>query len=374
LQEAEDSLRVSEKAINDALERLNPKRPQEIAEDNIEAQLRHVRRRLYLWTSQIEKLLDSEKERIGAHAKNRAKLLHEQLASIPTDIQAGVIKLGAALSLIETTAAQHDRENESRLEPVISALESLAENINLDLLAADSSEEVGGLRTELDRLTALAQLGITVEIIDHELASFNSTIAHGLKQFPSDVQHSIPYKQVQTGYEGLATRLSFLSPLKLSGDPDYRHITGKDIEDYLLDFFATDLKAGSFRIVANASFRKFSIYQQRARIFPVFINLVNNARYWLHQRDGSDRTVQLSVVGDKVVISDNGPGIAAQDIPDLFRLFFTRRQGGRGIGLYLCRSNLAAGGHRISYATDDKFRLLDGANFVIEFREAIFPE
>ena len=145
LQEIDESLIGREKEVNEALERLNPRRPQEIARDSIETQLRHIRRRLYLWTTQIEKLLDSEKERIEAHAKSRAKLLQDQLSSIPNDIETGALKLGSALSLIETKAAEHDLENESQMQPVISALESLAENINLDLLAADSSEEVGGL-------------------------------------------------------------------------------------------------------------------------------------------------------------------------------------------------------------------------------------
>jgi signal transduction histidine kinase len=103
------------------------------------------------------------------------------------------------------------------------------------------------------------------------------------------------------------------------------------------------------------------------------VNLINNSRYWLHQVERSDRKVLLSTFNERVLISDNGPGIAREDQPDLFRLFFTRRQGGRGVGLYLCRSNLAAGGHRITYATDEKDRPLPGATFAIEFREASFP-
>jgi len=66
--------------------------------------------------------------------------------------------------------------------------------------------------------------------------------------------------------------------------------------------------------------------------------------------------------------ADTGPGIDPDDLRFLFRLFFSKRVEGRGVGLYLCRANLAAGGHSIEYATEPDQRILDGANFVIRFQ------
>ena len=368
------ALGVAEKDVHRVLERISPKNSTELLQGEVANQTNHVRRRLSRWVDQIEKLLDSEKERITAYAKGRIDALRDELSPVVNSVGPRTMELRKALSIIGDTAERRDYENQMQMESIIAALESLTENINLDLLAGDSSEEISGLRSELDRLTALAQLGITVEIIDHELAGFNSTIADGLKHFSAEMRNLPRFKQVQAAYEGLSNRLAFLSPLKLSGEPDYRHISGKEIERYLLDFFAKEINSKSFSIVATDEFKTFSVYEQRARIYPVFINLVNNARYWLHQRESNERLVMLSVCEEKVLVSDSGPGIDKQDIPDLFRLFFTRRQGGRGIGLYLCRSNLAAGGHKISYATEDRFRPLQGATFIIEFRDATFPQ
>jgi len=74
-----------------------------------------------------------------------------------------------------------------------------------------------------------------------------------------------------------------------------------------------------------------------------------------------------------IVVSDNGPGIDPMDRDQLFKMFFTRKMsGGRGIGLYLCRMNLAVGGHSIRYASEKKFQILPGANFVIELKGANF--
>ena len=68
-------------------------------------------------------------------------------------------------------------------------------------------------------------------------------------------------------------------------------------------------------------------------------------------------------------MSDSGPGIEAEDLGSLFSLFFTKKaRGGRGVGLYLSRANLAAGGHRIRYEPDATGLPLAGANFLIAFK------
>jgi C4-dicarboxylate-specific signal transduction histidine kinase len=65
--------------------------------------------------------------------------------------------------------------------------------------------------------------------------------------------------------------------------------------------------------------------------------------------------------------------VDSEDILSLFSLFFTKKsRGGRGVGLYLSRANLAAGGHRIRYEPVTTHMPLKGANFVIAFRGAEF--
>lgn len=108
---------------------------------------------------------------------------------------------------------------------------------------------------------------------------------------------------------------------------------------------------------------------------PVFINLLNNSVYWLSASEIDDRRILLSTADNQVIVSDNGPGVTEEDISSLFSLFFTRRvRGGRGVGLYLSRANLAGGGHRIRYASKEDDHPLTGANFIIEFRGGEFHE
>lgn len=79
----------------------------------------------------------------------------------------------------------------------------------------------------------------------------------------------------------------------------------------------------------------------------------------------------MDIVDGKVVVADDGPGVEEDDLKHLFTLFFTRKlRGGRGVGLYLCRANLAAGGHTIDYIKDGNLKRLPGANFIIDFKGA----
>ena len=66
--------------------------------------------------------------------------------------------------------------------------------------------------------------------------------------------------------------------------------------------------------------------------------------------------------------------MSPEDIDSLFSLFFTKKvRGGRGVGLYLAKSNLAAGGHRIAYRLPSDDLPLGGANFEIDFVGAELP-
>jgi signal transduction histidine kinase len=136
-------------------------------------------------------------------------------------------------------------------------------------------------------------------------------------------------------------------------------------------FFDDQLHRDSVELQASPEFLTLKLFEQPARIFPVFINIINNAIYWVGTTKKSEKKVLLSVVDGHVVISDNGPGVDEIDVPNLFSLFFTRKlRGGRGVGLYLSRVNLAAGGHRIEYGIDKSGMPLDGANFIIDFKGA----
>ena len=67
-------------------------------------------------------------------------------------------------------------------------------------------------------------------------------------------------------------------------------------------------------------------------------------------------------------VRDNGPGIAAEHLPEIFVPFFTTKQGGSGIGLTLARQIALAHGGRIIVTTTDR-----GAIFTLALPVRIGP-
>ncbi len=103
------------------------------------------------------------------------------------------------------------------------------------------------------------------------------------------------------------------------------------------------------------------------RIRQAVANLLANAR--AHTPPGTSIAVALATVGDDrtVELSDNGPGIAADDLPHLFERFYrvdasrARRSGGSGLGLAIVQAIAEAHGGSVGVASVEG----EGAAFTI---------
>jgi signal transduction histidine kinase len=347
--------------------------PFEILERQVVRNRLQVKARVDGWRDEIKALQTDERMRIEAIIATRQAAFSSFADPLLDRLRKGEVEFVEATRLVEEIRIRVDRENADTLVPYIGALESLRDSIDLQNLATAGIEELSELRVELDRLNSLAQLGIAVEIVGHELQSFDDIIASGLRALPDEIRRSKAAKDIEFGYEGITDQLRFLSPLRLAGERIEKWISGEEIRAYLQDFFDLTLQRNRIKLTADPAFLKFRVFDQQSRLFPVFINLVNNSLYWVATSETADREIRLSVADGRVVVSDTGPGVASEDVESLFSLFFTRRaRGGRGVGLYLSRANLAAGGHRIGYVTDGPAHVLSGANFAIEFRGGEF--
>lgn len=347
--------------------------PQVVLADQTRRAVRRFGERLEGWREEIDRRQKGEFNRLRDLLQTRRRAFDEAAAAIELRLNAGELNLLQASRLLTEVQRRMDQESADIFVPYIGALESLGESIDLQSLASVGMEEISALRADLDRLNSLAQLGIAVEIVGHELESYDEMIGAGLRELPPEVRASKAADSIAFGHEGLTDQLRFLSPLRLAGQRVHEWITGEDFYKYLNEFFKLSFGRSRVKLTATPEFLAFRVYDQKSRLLPVFINLVNNSLYWLGASEVVDRRILLSVVNGRVVVSDNGPGVADEDVPNLFALFFTRRlRGGRGVGLYLSRANLAGGGHRISYATTAEDRPLPGANFIIEFRGGEF--
>lgn len=94
------------------------------------------------------------------------------------------------------------------------------------------------------------------------------------------------------------------------------------------------------------------LYIDQTRIRQVLLNLVSNAA---RMTDSGGITIKIETHEEelKVIVSDTGPGIPAEDLPKLFQPFrqldggMTRREGGSGLGLNISRNFVELHGGRI---------------------------
>lgn len=107
-----------------------------------------------------------------------------------------------------------------------------------------------------------------------------------------------------------------------------------------------------------------------AVLLQVFINLFDNAVYWLDTQENRDKQILITLDGDnqKVIFSDNGPGVSEEDKAYIFQSFYSGKgEEGRGLGLYIARQLLSRYDYSIRLAETRDEKKLSGANFVVTF-------
>lgn len=105
-----------------------------------------------------------------------------------------------------------------------------------------------------------------------------------------------------------------------------------------------------------------------AVILQLLINLFDNSIYWLSSISRINKQICIIIDGEKneLVFSDNGPGVTEDDKPYIFEAFYSGKEEGRGLGLYIARQLLDRMGFSIILMND---KILSGANFKIDFNK-----
>lgn len=367
--EAAAAISGYESTLRSAIEVAIPEKPEDILRERTDAAITSMRKRIGELRTNVENLQRDQNKTVRELAETRMEAFRDELNDVARRFSAELLTFEEALESISRREEDWSEENRAAFGLYQSALEAVQERIDLQTLASVRMRELGEANREVERLNSLAQLGIAVEIAAHDLADFEEMISQGLRRLPAEVQDHRAVNDIRLGVEGITDQLRFLSPMRLSGEKVQKWISGDEIASFVEQFFAPSFARAGISFDASEEFRAARVFERPSRVFPVFLNLVNNSIYWTATQPPVDRRIQLDLVGDLVAVSDTGPGVDAEETEQIFDLFFTRKQrSGRGVGLYLARANLAAGGHLIRYRTEDDQVPLGGATFLIEFR------
>jgi hypothetical protein len=258
-------------------------------------------------------------------------------------------------------------EIDSKYESFIKHIENLSFDIDDDLLVGWYKDQYEKIMEKIDAMHELAQLGMAIEIIDHQFNVLYGEIADSLGYFNKTIKGNNEaekkYKQLRNAFEHLESNHKMLTPLYRTMRRSKSEITGMKIKTYLERFFKNKFEQENITLTTDKSFDEYIFYTYESVINPVFINIVNNAIYWLKFKE--NKKIHISSDNNQIFIMNNGEKIQSSEIEKIFNLFFTRKPGGRGIGLYLVKTNLRTIGFDIIATNEKKVNKLDGACFVI---------
>jgi len=224
----------------------------------------------------------------------------------------------------------------------------------LDQLEA-LEQKVVTLEEAADADLQLTQMGMAIEVINHEFNSSIRAVRSRLRELKAwaDLTDGLDdvYSGIRASFDHLDSYLTLFTPLHQRLYRVETEFDGADINKYLNDLFGERLKRHDIKIKANKAFLKKTITGYPSSFYPVFVNLVDNAIFWLKNRT-PEKTIHLDIDGDDMLISDTGPGIFERDRESIFELGFSRKPGGRGMGLHISRNVLQRIGYTLSLDPD----------------------
>ncbi|MDE2955443.1 MAG: ATP-binding protein [Bacteroidota bacterium] len=260
-------------------------------------------------------------------------------------------------SRLEERIRLAQREATRKLESALSLLtevEVSGDSSIVDQLAAIEQSNIA-LKEQAAADRLLTQTGMAIEIISHEFGAAIRSVRSGLQALKSwaDVNPDLValYQGIRGSFDHLDGYLSLFTPLQRRLYRKAVNIRGWEIHDYLMNLFGQRLTRHRIDLSRTETFAKVVIQSYPSSIYPVFINLVDNSIYWLSgQNDQAPRRIRLDADGETLLVSDTGPGIHARDRAAIFESGFTRKPGGRGMGLYIAKETLREAGYELILA------------------------
>lgn len=262
---------------------------------------------------------------------------------------------------------EHKKVIENSFGGFVNHVSNLQIDVDDDFLRGWYQEQNENLQDKLSDYEELAQLGMAIEIIDHQFNVMYSQMNDAVNDIDVYARKNkgieFSFKQLKSAFQHLEGNYKLLKPLYRTTRRTREVITGYQIEKYIREFFENEFKRYRIEFKVNDPFREYEFFSFDSIVKPVFLNLINNANYWLIP--SSKRKIEIELINDEIRIMNSGERIDDTQLEDIFTLFYTRKRDGRGIGLYLAKKNLNAIGYDIYATNQDDYNKLKGACFVI---------
>lgn len=232
-------------------------------------------------------------------------------------------------------------------------------------------------KRRLENTEDLAGVGLSVETSSHDMMMMLSKGIDGIDNLVKKVDGGLQNEEqiekelitIRDIFSFVQSQMKDIQLLFKSSKQRRREIRFSDLLEKVEKIYRRSLARENIVYSVEKKGPPIVIECTDAVILQLLINLFDNAIYWLSTSNITHKRITITLDGSnqRVFFSDNGPGIKLDDKPYIFEAFYSGKEEGRGLGLYIARQLLKRMGYSIDLSDVESEKILSGANFVINF-------
>jgi signal transduction histidine kinase len=199
-------------------------------------------------------------------------------------------------------------------------------------------------------LLELANIGLVVEIVIHELARLTQRTGELLTDLKKteapdnsllDLIDNLQSQIISTNKRIRSVDIMSPSGRNKKGNYDVIKLVKTIVSGFSGRFTRHRITCQILIDGEELADQRFEVLLVRGLISQVLENLLTNSVYWLKQGtfNNDERTIIIEIdrKSESILIHDNGPGVDPSYREDIFKPYFTMRKKGKGLGLYIAR-------------------------------------
>lgn len=220
-------------------------------------------------------------------------------------------------------------------EDQVTGFKELIESTDLDAnnkvkLLNEAESIVDRYQHDKNNLLIPAGVGMTASFAMHEIEKLIPRMQETVNENPIN-----PYKIKDQVEELRDYADGILSVLKKGGN---KAISLPDAIQQAAGNYASRFRGRNIKVEINVDPLAATIMCDRRLLITILMNIIDNSVYWLDNIFREDKGLYIATYkeqrGISILIVDNGPGFK-EGVEDIIRPFYSRKQNGIGIGMYL---------------------------------------
>ena len=210
-------------------------------------------------------------------------------------------------------------------------------------------------RAELVRASKLAALGELSAMMAHEIRTPIGILRSSAQMLAREPALSDEGRELTSFIESETERLNGLVSTLLDGtrtrEPQFRRCDISELIRQSIALLASEAEKKGITVTDVLPAASAMIECDAEQMTQILLNLLHNALQILPTHGRVEVRCNQSDGRTRIELADDGPGISADELPRVFEPFFTKRDGGIGLGLSVVRRIVVAHGGSIIAGT-----------------------